>query len=571
MAFKPLPIGIDGFPKIIGQGYYYVDKSLLIRDLLDRGGEVMLFTRPRRFGKTLALSMVKTFFEKEMSAEGSVTDNRHYFAGMKIMDAGEKYTGQMGKYPVISLALKSVKQPDFNTAYHVLEEQIAAEFKRHCYLLKSDVLFSDERIRYENLMLRRASRADYATAMKFLSGCLEKYHKAKVIILIDEYDVPLENAYFRGFYEEMTDFIRSFFESALKSNESLKFAMVTGCLRISKESIFTGLNNLNVISITECGYAEYFGFIDQEVRDMLRFYNRESCMETAKVWYDGYWFGNTEVYNPWSIISYVDRISMDATVFPKPFWSNTSSNDIVRLLIERADMRTKQEIEALIEGESIEKPIHEEITYADIGTDGSQDNLWNFLFFTGYLKKTGERMEENVHYVRMAIPNEEVRYIYKNTVLSWFDRQVRGRDLTEFYRSLIDGEADFAEKFITDMLRAGISFYDSKEAFYHGFMMGLFNGMKDYYATSNREAGDGRYDICLKSMDVGKPVLLIELKIASSYAQMDAKSKKALEQMEAKRYDEELVQEGYQEVLCYGIAFYRKNCKAAVERRKLSG
>lgn len=555
MAFKPLPIGIENFQELIEKGYYYVDKTRFIKELLDFGGKVNLVTRPRRFGKTLNMSMLRCFFER------AERDTERLFRGLAVMEAGEDYTKHMAQYPVISISLKSMKQSNYELSYIQMKKEIAEEFGRHDELLDSSKLTEAEKSRYQSIRDVEGSEADYLDALKFLSACMVKHYRKKVILLIDEYDVPLENSYFGGFYDKMIAVIRSLFESALKTNENLEFSVITGCLRISKESIFTGLNNLRVISITDPAYAEHFGFTEQEVKDMLHFYGRDESIATTKKWYDGYLFGTAEVYNPWSVLNFVEQLWLDEHAFPQPFWSNTSSNSIVRTLVERADIRTKQEIEALIEGGSIEKPIHEDITYEDIRADQANENLWNFLFFTGYLKKTKERMEGNVRYVTLTIPNEEIRYIYKNTVLSWFEQKVRKKDFTMFYRSIVQGDVSAFEKTVTEMLREGISFYDSKEAFYHGFLMGLLNGMEDYYAYSNREAGDGRYDICLKSLDVEKPAVILELKQAVSYRDMETKSRMAVEQINLKRYEEELVQDGYEKVLCYGIAFYKKNCK----------
>lgn len=563
MAFKPLPIGVDNFRTLIEKGYYYVDKTLFIKELLDVKGEVNLFTRPRRFGKTLNMSMLRCFFEK------NGCDAKRLFDGLAIMDAGEKYTKHMSQYPVISVSLKSMKQSRYELSYIQMKKTIAEEFRRHDSILDSDKLTEAEKRRFQAIRDVQGQEEDYLDALKFLSACLMEHYGKKTIILIDEYDVPLENAYFGGFYEEMTAVIRSLFESALKTNEYLEFAVITGCLRISKESIFTGLNNLKMISITTPTYGEYFGFTEKEVRELLHFYERDAYMETAKKWYDGYLFGKTEVYNPWSIINYAELVWADCGAFPQPFWSNTSSNSIVRVLVEGADIRVKQEIEALIQGESIDKPIHEDITYEDIDVGKSKENLWNFLFFTGYLKKTNEHMEENVRYISMAIPNEEVRHLYKNTVLSWFEKKVQKRDFSKFYGSIVQGDAVALEKTITDMLREGISFFDSKEAFYHGFLMGLLNGMEDYYAYSNREAGEGRYDICLKSLDVEKPVVIFELKLAESYSDMEIRSRQAIEQIQLKHYEEGLVQDGFRKILCYGIAFYKKNCRVTLAKKNI--
>lgn len=563
MGFKPLPIGIDNFEEIIKKDYYYVDKTIFIKELLDMKGKVNLFTRPRRFGKTLNLSMLQYFFGLDYSG------TEQLFKGLAIMDAGEEYTKYMSQYPVISVSLKSMKQASYELSYIQMKKIVAEEFGRYDAILKIDKLTDAEKERFQALRDVKGADADYLDALRFLSACLMKSYGKKTIILIDEYDVPLENSYFGGFYHQMLPFIRSLFESALKTNDNLEFAVITGCLRISKESIFTGLNNLKIISITNPIYAEHFGFTQDEVEEMLNFYDRSNYNGIAKEWYDGYLFGETEVYNPWSVINYVELIWANEKAFPQPFWSNTSSNSIVRTLIEGADNGMKQEIEMLIQGESIEKPIHEDITYDDMEPEKSKENLWNFLFFTGYLKKTKERMEDNVRYISMSIPNEEIRYIYKNTVLSWFEQKVRKKDLSVLYLSIMQGKVIELESIIAQMLREGISFYDTQESFYHGFMMGLLNGMEDYYAYSNREAGDGRYDICLKSMEVEKPVVILELKIAKNYADMEVKSRQALEQIEIKHYEEDLVRDGYQRVLCYGIAFYKKNCKIALAKKKI--
>lgn len=563
MPFKPLPIGVDNFEEIIEKGYYYVDKTLFIKELLDMKGKVNLFTRPRRFGKTLNLSMLQCFFEaNSYNAE-------QLFSGLAIMDAGNEYTRHMSQYPVISLSLKSMKQASYELSYTQMKKMIAEEFRRLDFVLELDKLTNAEKDRFRAIRDVDGDDADYLDALRFLSACMMKCTGRKTIILIDEYDVPLENAYFACFYNQMLPLIRSLFESALKTNENLEFAVITGCLRISKESIFTGLNNLKIISITNPTYAEHFGFTQKEVEEMLGFYERSNYKETVKSWYDGYFFGETEVYNPWSVINYVEQIWAQEKALPQPFWSNTSSNSIVRTLIEEADIRVKQEVEALIQGDSIEKPVHEDITYDDMEPDKSQDNLWNFLFFTGYLKKTGERMEDNMRYISMSIPNEEVRYIYKNTVLSWFEQKVRKKDFSQFYNSIIQGNVSEFEETVTQMLREGISFYDTKESYYHGFLMGLLNGMEDYYAYSNREAGDGRYDICLKSMEVKKPVVILELKVAASYTDMENKSQQAIRQIEMKHYEEDLARDGYENVLCYGIAFYKKNCQVAFSERKI--
>ncbi len=420
--YKKIPIGIEFYKDMIDKDYYYVDKTLFIKELLDKGGQANLFTRPRRFGKTLTLTMLQAFFENEIGSDGKAVDNSHYFVGKKIVQAGDAYTSHMGKHPVIFLTLKSAKQPVYEEAYHALTDLIIMEYERHSYILQSDELSKIQKDKYQSIMSRKAERADFATALMFLSKCLYDYHKEKTVILLDEYDVPLENAYFHGFYEQMADFIRSLFESAIKTNQYLEFAVITGCLRISKESIFTGLNNLNVNSILSGNYAEYFGFVQSEVDELLNRYNLSERMAEAKEWYNGYRFGETEVYNPWSLINYLHGILYEKIPYPRPYWANTSSNAIIKEMIQNADDEVKKDIETLMEGKTIEKPVHEDITYGEI--QKSQENLWNFLFFTGYLKAAALRFESPNLYLTLAIPNVEVAYIYENSIREWFQEKI---------------------------------------------------------------------------------------------------------------------------------------------------
>ncbi len=551
MEWTPLPVGVDNFEKLVENGYYYVDKTLFIRDLIDMRGEVNLFTRPRRFGKTLNMSMLQYFFEK------TDEDRTHLFAGTKIMDAGEKYLDEFGRYPVIALSLKSMKQGSYKSAFHCLKEEIAREFKKHPQLahnLDSD----DDRKKYYLLMNRKAEDDEYLTSLKFLSECLYSFYGSKTVILIDEYDVPLENAYFRGFYDEMVMLMRSLFESALKTNNTLAFAVVTGCLRISKESIFTGLNNLNIISIMDTACADHFGFTQIEVDQMLAHYGLEQNHDAVKTWYDGYQFGNTEVYNPWSVINYVNSCYKAPAALLKPYWSNTSSNSIVRTLVEEADSSVKQEIEALIAGKTIVKPIHEDITYDDM--DSTQENLWNFLFFTGYLKKISERQDGEDILVEMAIPNSEVRYIYKNTVLRWFEERTKKKELSPLYESILNGDCETMAQILSDNLMETISFYDYQESYYHGFLAGMLKNIRGYIVLSNRESGNGRPDLLLKHPSVRGKAVIMEIKVARTYQELERKCGEALRQIEDQKYEEELRQEGYSDILKYGIAFYRKEC-----------
>ena len=558
MEKKALPIGIDNFEKIITRGYYFVDKTLLIKDLLDNKADVNLFTRPRRFGKTLNMSMLQYFFEDERQWNtGEKKDNTYLFEGLNIMKEGEKYTSYMGQYPVINLSLKSAKQSSLELAFRCLREEIANEFERHKFILESDDL-KDQKEEFLKIAHKNEDTALYTTSLRFLSECLEKYYGKKAIILIDEYDVPLENAFFEGFYKEMISFLRSLFESALKTNPHLEFAILTGCLHISKESIFTGLNNLEIISILNKSYDEYFGFTNEEVKKICKDYNMESKYDVIKDWYNGYIFGDANVYNPWSVMRFIKDLTFDINEYPSSYWANTSSNSIVKSLIERADDITKSEIEALIEGKTIEKPVHEDITYNEIYD--SLDNLYNFMFFTGYFKKVSERMEDVTKYVKLAIPNKEVKYIFKTKVLKWFEQKIKAENLTNIYKSVLKGDVETFQKEINRLLRKTISFNDSYENFYHGFLVGVLSGMDGYMVKSNRESGYGRSDIYIRPVSIFERAVIIEIKICDKPKELFTKCEDALNQIDEKHYEDELNEEGYEDIIKYGIAFYRKDC-----------
>ena len=558
MQKKPLPIGIEFYKKIIDKSFYYVDKTLLVKDLLEKGGEVNFFTRPRRFGKTLALNMLRTFFEQEIGQDGTVIDNRRYFEGTNIEQAGQPYIAHMGQYPVISLSLKSAKQPNFSMAYESLVDEIIKEYNRHRYVLESDCLTELYQEKYIGIMNHKAGPIAYAKSLAFLSECLKAYHQKNAIILLDEYDVPLENSYFRGFYDEMIDFIRSLFESALKTNDALEFAVVTGCLRISRESIFTGLNNLKMVSILDESFAEFFGFTPQEVQKTLDYYGIRDREEEVKQWYDGYLFGHTEVYNPWSVINYVEDIISQNTEYPKPYWSNTSSNSIVRELVDGADDSVKTEIEQLIAGGSVEKPVHEEITYGEMHK--SQDNLWNFLFFTGYLKAVSRRFLVNTLYLTVRLPNEEVRYIYQNTIREWFEEWKKDYNPTAFYEGMRTGDCEKIEEFINHQLSGSISYFDSAENFYHGYLLGILGGIGGYQIYSNREQGNGRPDLALEPHNPRVAAIIIEIKRVQKFSQMEAGCEQALQQMEEQNYAAKLLDEGYKTIFQYGFCFCKKSC-----------
>ena len=469
----------------------------------------------------------------------------------------------MGKYPIINLSLKSAKQRNKELAFKCLREEIANEFRRHQYILKSNLL-ENEKEEYMKIVRKDDDMSLYATSLRFLSNCLEKYHNKKVIILIDEYDVPLENSFFRGFYDEMIDFMRSLFESALKTNPSLEFAVITGCLRISKESIFTGLNNLKIISILDDRYAEHFGFTDKEVIKICNDYDMPQKYEVIKEWYNGYIFGETNVYNPWSVMQYVDDLKANINRSPSSYWANTSSNSIVKSLIERADTITKEEIEALIEGKTIEKPVHEDITYDEVYD--TIDNLWNFMFFTGYFKKVSERVdEEENRFIELAIPNKEVKYIFKTKILKWFNEKIKLCNMTKLFNSIINKEPKIFEEELGKLLIETISFNDAYENFYHGFLAGVLTNMKGYIVKSNREGGTGRSDIFIKSVSKRGIAIVIEFKIAKDIDDLEKRAEDAIKQIENKKYDMELRSEGYKNIVKYGIAFYQKDCLVKIK------
>lgn len=577
--FKKIGIGYENYKEFVDKDMYYIDKTLLIRDILEKGGKVTLFTRPRRFGKTLALSMLRTFFEAELDRDGQPIDNSRYFAGKKIMDCGENILSRMGKYPVIKMSLKSAKQPAFHSAVLKLRDEIIYEYSRHEYLKDSARLSKTERSRFQEVLSgdldwekrRRTFRdsaqeneefskeiARYSTALRALSEYLQKHHGEKAVILLDEYDVPLENAYFSGFYDEMVGFIRSLFESALKTNDALEFGVVTGCLRISRESIFTGLNHLAINSIRDDSFSESFGFTEEETMAMLRDYGMVERIPEAKEWYNGYLFGEREIYNPWSIISYVNAIVNKGRQFPEPFWANTSSNLIIRDMVFHANEEMKEELDLLIQGGSIEKKIHEDITYGDIHE--SEDNLWNFLFFTGYMKKVSERTQEEDIYVTMKIPNLEIRYIYRNQISSWFDTVVKGCDRTAFYRAVLDGDTAGMEDFICDLLEKSISTFDSNEYFYHGFFLSLLYGVPGYTPKSNREEGNGRPDIVLEPNRPRNPAIIFELKHRKKFTEMQGGIREAFKDIRDTRYEEGILSDGFFSVKSYGVCFCKKSC-----------
>ena len=554
---KGIFTGVEDFKKLIDDNGYLVDKTLLIKELLEKKAMVTLFTRPRRFGKTLNQSRIRRFFEDEITEQGERIDNRYLFDGLAISSCGEDILKHQQQYPVIFLSLKSAKQSDYNTAYNCLVDEICKEFERHSYVLEKNMPERNRQI-YERILLGKGTSAEYAKAFAFLSECLAKYHGRNAFILIDEYDVPLENAYTEGFYDEMIGFIRSLFESALKTNPYLEKGIITGCLRISKESIFTGLNNLEVDTVLHTRYGSGFGFTEDEVKTVLEYYDLGSCMSEVRKWYDGYLFGSSEIYNPWSILKYVKDHNDKVTEFPLPYWSNTSSNSIVREMIYNADNKTKNELETLMSGGTIEKPVHEDITYEDI--HASMDNLWNFLFFTGYLKAGRQCTDGETLYIELSIPNTEIKTIYRQSIMTWFDKKIEKTDRSPLIKALEQGDCKAAENFISRQLMDTISYFDYAENYYHGFIAGLLSGTDRYIVRSNRESGGGRPDLVMTEKKFMGRAIILELKISETFKGMETKCKEALEQIENRQYALPLENDGYQEILKYAVCFFKKGC-----------
>ena len=554
-----LPIGIENFKEIRTEGFYYVDKTGLIRELLHNWGKVNLFTRPRRFGKSLNMSMLKHFFE--------IDCDRSLFDGLEISEETELCDAYMGKFPVISISLKGVSGSQFEAARAMMCSVIAREALRFQFLLESDKLSEFEKQQYVSLVQRdengfSMTDADLMNSLLTLSVLLEKHFAHKVIVLIDEYDVPLDKAMQADYYEDMVNLLRNFLGEALKSNDSIYFAVLTGCLRVAKESIFTGLNNFNVLSITTAQFDEYFGFTDSEVRELLEYYDLYGTYDTVKKWYDGYRFGNVDVYCPWDVICYCNQLRTDPEAQPEAFWSNTSGNDIIRRFIGMADGVTKREIEQLMAGEAITKVVRKELTYKEMYD--SINNLWSVLFLTGYLTQRGKADGEKI---KLVIPNEEIRMIYKKQILDWFQSTIRkdGVTLNAFCEAFKDGNAAGVEAQFRSYLKKTISIRDTfvrkekKENFYHGILVGLLGYKDSWGVSSNKESGEGYSDILveIEDEDIG---IVIELKYADD-GDLEAGCRKALAQIEANNYEERLHDLGMDNILKYGLACYKKRCK----------
>lgn len=552
MKHKPLPIGVEDFKRLVDNEYYFVDKTLMIKELLENKGTVNLFTRPRRFGKTLNMSMLQRFFE------ATEKSNAYLFDGLKIA-AYPEYMAYQGQYPVISVSLKSMKQASYTNAFYMYKNLIAKEYEKHKIILESNQILDSEKEVFQNIMEQRADQNVYLNSIRTLSDILAKYYEKNVIILIDEYDVPLENAYHEGFYDDMTNLIRSCFESALKTNPSLEFAVLTGCLRVSRESIFTGLNNLKTYSITKNKFSQYFGFTQEEMKGILQTFSLEQYAGTIAKWYDGYRFGLTEIYNPWSVLNCIDSYLQNDMVACEPYWSNTSSNRIVKRLIEESNERTKSMVEELINGTPIHTQIFEDVTYGTI--DVNQDYIWSFLLFTGYLKIISCETVGDETYYDMVIPNVEIKSIYKNTIRSWFIDHINRDSRTDILESVIHADAEKLEDLLCTWLTNTISCFDEQENYYHGFVTGLVSRFNGYMVVSNRESGNGRFDLVVKQRSRWHHAAILEFKVVEKYNQMTKACEDALRQIEEKDYEASLRDEQYENIAKLGICFCQKRCR----------
>lgn len=559
--FLKLPVGIDNFEKIRRNGFYYVDKTSLIEQLFSNWGEVNLFTRPRRFGKTLNMSMLKYFFE--------IGTDRSLFDGLHISSNEKICSEHMGKYPVIFLSLKNAEGLNFDTAKYQMVELIAREAERFPFLAKDTNLSDRDREKYRVLTAFADGHYQMSDdvlygSLQTLSELLYKHFNQKTVILIDEYDVPLDKAFQHGYYREMVALIRAMFGRALKTNEALAFAVLTGCLRVSKESIFTGLNNFKILSITDSRFDEQFGFTDKEVQKLLADYHLEARFSETKEWYDGYRFGNVDVYCPWDVINHIDRIKDDPNARPEAYWINTSGNDLVKRFVDKANRTTRNEIEQLIAGNAIEKTLRLDLTYDEI--DNSIENLWSVLFTTGYLTQTG--MTEDGAY-RLVIPNREICEVFKLQIQEWFKKSIfsNAEQLTAFWKAFEEGNTDGVEMYLNRIMSNSISVFDiktgegKKEISYHNLLVGILTGNADWLVKSNVEAGEGFADIIVETEDPNAGIV-VELKYTKDYDEMEQACRAALDQINDRRYQEYLLNDGRKDITLYGIAFCKKRCKA---------
>ena len=547
-----IPVGISDFKKLRENGYYYIDKSGLIADLLTNNSEVTLITRPRRFGKTLAMSMLANFFDIRK-------ESTELFKGLEIAEQRDVCSEWMNQFPTLFVTFKDVDGLDFSSAYGMLSSTITELYKEHLYLMESSRISPYDKEIMQRIITEEATVTDIKKSLSLLIKLMQQHYQKNVILLIDEYDVPLENAFHQGFYTDMVNLIRSVFESALKTNTSLDRAFLTGCLRVSKESIFTGLNNLQIFSIMSTKFDDSFGFTQEEINVMLECYDLTDKSSDIAHWYDGYKFNDVDIYNPWSVLNYLSEAVEKSSALCKPYWSNTSSNEIVKRLIEESNDRTKNAIEELINGTPVRAQIYEDITYGTI--DVNSEYIWSFLLFTGYLKVTAYETIGDETYYEMVIPNTEVKSIYKNTIRAWFEKKINADSRTDIIESIIYGEPEKLEKQLRHWLLTTISYHDEQESYYHGFVTGLVSGFADYEVLSNIESGEGRFDLVVKQRSDAEYAAILEFKIAKTYKEMSAKCDEALRQIEKKNYIAGLQDELYRNVSKYGICFCKKRCQ----------
>ena len=555
---KKLPIGIENFEDMIKENYYYVDKTGLLKQLLNEHGLVNLFTRPRRFGKSLNMSMLKYFFE--------IGNDQAIFEGLEISKDKELCDQYQGKFPVISVSLKGAKAGNYEDAKAMMKYIMAAESRRLYDRMSEDKLNEKQKEQMKSLMSDNMKDTELMTALWILSSILKEYYGKKVIILIDEYDVPLDKAFENNYYNEMIILLRNMLKQSLKTNDNLYMAVLTGCLRIARESIFTGLNNFNIFSITDQYFDEYFGFTDKEVKEILQYYKVPEAFEQTKKWYDGYRFGNTDIYCPWDVINHCRALKVEPDATPQPYWINTSGNYIVKRFIEKANQQTRREIEQLIEGKAIQKEIRLELTYNEL--DSTIENLWSVLFATGYLTQQGKPQGRTYS---LIIPNESIRQIFIEQIQEWFKETTRKDEnrLKDFCKAFEEGNAEAIEEQFNNYLMKTISIRDTfttkKENFYHGVLLGLLSYDPDWYITSNQESGDGYSDIMIEA-EQARIGIIIEVKYAENIKTLDKACQKALKQIKEKNYDQKLEEEGYETILNYGIACYKKRCKVLADK-----
>ena len=545
-----LPIGLSDFQEMIERDYYYIDKSLFLKELMDDGSKILLIPRPRRFGKTLNMSMIQNFFQK------SEESKKYLFEDLKINK--EKDIMEMqGKYPVISFSFKDIKELKWESCIYKIKTLLSQEYQKNIFLLESGVLNELEKEMFKKTSLRRASQEDYENSLGKLIEYLYRYYNKKVILLIDEYDMPIQAGYMNKYYDEIVGFMRNFLSGGLKDNNSLEKGVLTGILRVSKESIFSGLNNLKVCTLLTENYADRFGLTEKEVEKIIDYYEIKEKLEDIKEWYNGYIFGGKVIYNPWSILNFIDNKML------KPYWVNTSSNDIIKELLTTAGENIKKDMEKLIMGESLEKQIDENIVFADIAK--KDEAIWSFLLFSGYLKASNVRMKDKKMYCDIAIPNSEVEYLYEDIIINWFDENMSGEDEKYMLKSLKEGDIKLFSKIFKKYVENSFSFFDiggkEPEKFYHAFVLGLLvNMQKTHYIKSNRESGYGRYDVMLIPKDKTGVGVIFEFKKIDKYDEETIKEalEMALKQIEEKKYRFELEERGIKQIKEVGIVFEGK-------------